>query len=137
MSVIVRRFKSNTMEVYVKGAPEVMADICEKETCMVLNCKLFVEADRITAVPQDYDDLLSYYTRSGYRVIAVAGKSIEGISWLKAQRMKRCGSLGFLELIDMPSDSSQASKQRAVFASSGWLFLRTSSNQGQRLQFFL
>jgi cation-transporting P-type ATPase 13A2 len=43
---------------------------------------------RIT-VPQDYDDLLSYYTKRGYRVIAVAGKSIESLSWLKAQRMKR------------------------------------------------
>lgn len=40
-------------------------------------------------VPQDYDDLLSYYTKRGYRVIAIAGKSIEGLSWLKAQRMKR------------------------------------------------
>jgi cation-transporting ATPase 13A2 len=42
-----------------------------------------------TAVPDDYDDLLSYYTKRGYRVIAVAGKSIEGLSWLKAQKMKR------------------------------------------------
>lgn len=40
-------------------------------------------------VPKDYDDLLSYYTRRGYRVIAIAGRSIEGLSWLKAQRMKR------------------------------------------------
>lgn len=40
-------------------------------------------------VPEDYSDLLSYYTKRGYRVIAVAGKSIEGLSWLKAQRMKR------------------------------------------------
>lgn len=40
-------------------------------------------------VPHDYDDLLSYYTKRGYRVIAIAGKSIEGLSWLKAQRMKR------------------------------------------------
>ena len=45
---------------------------------------------RSNLVPQDYDDLLSYYTKRGYRVIAVAGKSIEGLSWLKAQRMKRC-----------------------------------------------
>jgi magnesium-transporting ATPase (P-type) len=45
MSVIVRRFKSNTMEVYVKGAPEVMGDICEKDSCMTLNCTLPVEAD--------------------------------------------------------------------------------------------
>lgn len=41
------------------------------------------------SVPHDYDDLLSYYTRRGYRVIAIAGKSIEGLSWLKAQKMKR------------------------------------------------
>ena len=40
-------------------------------------------------VPNDYDDLLSYYTKRGYRVIAIAGKSLEGLSWLKAQRLKR------------------------------------------------
>ncbi|KAH9485007.1 putative cation-transporting ATPase [Psilocybe cubensis] len=72
MSVIVKRLKSSSMEIYVKGAPEVMADICDK-----------------SSFPTDYDDLLSYYTKRGYRVIAIAGKSIEGLSWLKAQRMKR------------------------------------------------
>ncbi|KAK0504701.1 hypothetical protein EDD18DRAFT_1126008 [Armillaria luteobubalina] len=72
MSVIVKRLKSNSMEIYVKGAPEVMGDICDKDS-----------------FPEDYDDLLSYYTKRGYRVIAIAGKSIEGLSWLKAQRMKR------------------------------------------------
>ncbi|KAI5123953.1 hypothetical protein M0805_006366 [Coniferiporia weirii] len=72
MSVVVKRLKSSSMEIYVKGAPEVMADICEKDS-----------------FPNDYDDLLSYYTRRGYRVIAMAGKSIEGLSWLKAQRLKR------------------------------------------------
>ncbi|KAJ3824491.1 hypothetical protein EV361DRAFT_891484 [Lentinula raphanica] len=72
MSVIVKRLKSNSMEIYVKGAPEVMMDICEKDS-----------------FPEDYDDLLSYYTKRGYRVIAMAGKSIEGLSWLKAQRMSR------------------------------------------------
>lgn len=60
------------MEVYVKGAPEIMGDICEKDS-----------------FPHDYDDLLSYYTKRGYRVIAIAGKSIEGLTWLKAQKMKR------------------------------------------------
>ncbi|KAK0461196.1 uncharacterized protein EV420DRAFT_1530853 [Desarmillaria tabescens] len=72
MSVIVKRLKSSSMEIYVKGAPEVMGDICDKDS-----------------FPEDYDDLLSYYTKRGYRVIAIAGKSIEGLSWLKAQRMKR------------------------------------------------
>ncbi|CDO77638.1 hypothetical protein BN946_scf184946.g32 [Trametes cinnabarina] len=72
MSVIVKRLKSSSMEVYVKGAPEVMSDICDKST-----------------FPSDYDDLLSYYTKRGYRVIAMAGKSIEGLTWLRAQKMKR------------------------------------------------
>ncbi|TDL26307.1 Ca-transporting ATPase [Rickenella mellea] len=72
MSVIVKRLKSTSMEIYVKGAPEVMAGICDKDS-----------------FPDDYDDLLSYYTKRGYRVIAMAGKSIEGLSWLKAQRLKR------------------------------------------------
>ncbi|CED85070.1 ca-transporting atpase [Phaffia rhodozyma] len=72
MSVIVKRLKSPSMEVYVKGAPEVMADICDP-----------------ASFPKDYDDLLSYYTKHGFRVIAIAGKSIPGLTWLKAQRMKR------------------------------------------------
>ncbi|KAL5485211.1 hypothetical protein ACEPAI_7853 [Sanghuangporus weigelae] len=72
MSVIVKRLKSSSMEIYVKGAPEVMQDICDRDS-----------------FPDDYDDLLSYYTKRGYRVIAIAGKSIEGLSWLKAQRLKR------------------------------------------------
>jgi len=72
MSVVVKRLKSSSMEIYVKGAPEVMTDICDKDS-----------------LPNDYDDLLSYYTKRGYRVIAIAGKSIEGLTWLRAQRMKR------------------------------------------------
>ncbi|KAJ6587027.1 hypothetical protein DFH09DRAFT_1142340 [Mycena vulgaris] len=72
MSVVVKRLKSSSMEIYVKGAPEVMTDICDRDS-----------------LPHDYDDLLSYYTKRGYRVIAIAGKSIDGLSWLKAQRMKR------------------------------------------------
>ncbi|KAH9851454.1 Ca-transporting ATPase [Lenzites betulinus] len=85
MSVIVKRLKSTSMEIYVKGAPEVMAEICDK-----------------SSFPSDYDDLLSYYTKRGYRVIAMAGKSIEGLSWLKAQKLKREqaeSNLQFLGLI--------------------------------------
>ncbi|KAF8609052.1 Ca-transporting ATPase [Ceratobasidium sp. AG-I] len=72
MSVVVKKLKSSSMEIYVKGAPEVMGDICE-----------------LDSFPGDYEDMLSYYTKHGYRVIALAGKSIEGLSWLKAQKMKR------------------------------------------------
>lgn len=78
----------------MKGAPEVMADICEKDSCEFINltvdiCGTQWLINNRFLVPQDYDDLLSYYTKRGYRVIAMAGKSIEGLSWLKAQRMKR------------------------------------------------
>ncbi len=72
MSVVVKRLKSDSMEVFVKGAPEVMSDICLPES-----------------FPSDYDDLLAYYTKHGYRVIACAGKSIKGMSWIKAQRLRR------------------------------------------------
>ncbi|KAL9932858.1 hypothetical protein V8E36_008113 [Tilletia maclaganii] len=72
MSVIVKRLKSESMEVFVKGAPEVMADICDKDS-----------------FPEDYEDLLTYYTKHGYRVIACAGKTMAGMSWIKAQRLRR------------------------------------------------
>lgn len=36
MSVIVKRLKSTGMEIYVKGAPEVMGDICDKDSCACL-----------------------------------------------------------------------------------------------------
>ncbi|CAE6439084.1 unnamed protein product [Rhizoctonia solani] len=85
MSVVVKRLKSSSMEIYVKGAPEVMGEICDPES-----------------FPGDYEDMLSYYTKHGYRVIALAGKSIEGLSWLRAQKMKREqaeSNLKFLGLI--------------------------------------
>jgi cation-transporting ATPase 13A2 len=40
-------------------------------------------------VPEDFDELLTSYTRHGFRVIAFAAKSIPGLTWIKAQRMKR------------------------------------------------
>ena len=73
------------MEIYVKGAPEVMPDICDPASCEYI-CTLKAG---LTLVPIDYEDMLSYYTRNGFRVIAIAGKSIEGLTWLKAQRMRR------------------------------------------------
>lgn len=41
------------------------------------------------AVPEDYEETLAYYTKHGYRVIALAGKSMPGLTWIKAQRLKR------------------------------------------------
>ncbi|KAK4054952.1 hypothetical protein OIO90_003293 [Microbotryomycetes sp. JL221] len=72
MSVLVKKLKSNSVEAYVKGAPEVMSDICDPST-----------------LPEDYEETLAYYTKHGFRVIALAGKSMPGLTWVKAQRLKR------------------------------------------------
>ncbi|KAI8633116.1 hypothetical protein F5Y19DRAFT_462264 [Xylariaceae sp. FL1651] len=71
-SVIVRGFGKQHGDIYVKGAPECMRDICRPET-----------------FPDDYDELLSYYTHKGYRVIACATKHIKKLSWIKSQKMTR------------------------------------------------
>lgn len=33
MSVVVKRLRGSSMEVYVKGAPEVMGEICDRDSC--------------------------------------------------------------------------------------------------------
>ncbi|KAJ4363356.1 hypothetical protein N0V95_001129 [Ascochyta clinopodiicola] len=71
-SVIVRRFGSKSGDIYVKGAPEVMKEICRPES-----------------FPTDYEELLAFYTHRGFRVIACATKSIPKLNWLKVQKMKR------------------------------------------------
>lgn len=43
----------------------------------------------VSIVPVDYDDLLSFYTQRGFRVIACATKHIETLNWTKAENMRR------------------------------------------------
>src|SRR6195952_4452004 len=71
-SVIVRQFGSPGAEVYVKGAPECMKDICRPES-----------------FPADYEELLGFYTHRGFRVIACATKTIPKLNWVKVQKMGR------------------------------------------------
>ena len=71
-SVIARQFGSPSGDIYVKGAPECMKDICRSES-----------------LPADYDDLLSYYTHRGFRVIGCATKRIPKLNWVKVQKMSR------------------------------------------------
>lgn len=59
-------------DIYVKGAPECMTDICRQDS-----------------FPVDYDDLLSFYTHRGFRVIACATKHIEALNWTKVETMRR------------------------------------------------
>ncbi|KAG4304603.1 hypothetical protein PORY_001996 [Pneumocystis oryctolagi] len=72
MSVIVKEFDSPNMQVYLKGAPEIIKDVC-----------------RLDSLPDNYDEVLSYYTSHGFRVIACAMKTLFGISWIETQKMKR------------------------------------------------
>lgn len=71
-SVIVRQFGSPSGDIYVKGAPECMKDICRPQS-----------------FPTDYDDLLSYYTHRGFRVIGCATKRLPKLNWVKVQKMSR------------------------------------------------
>ncbi|TGO73257.1 hypothetical protein BELL_0377g00120 [Botrytis elliptica] len=71
-SVIARNFGSQGCDIYVKGAPECMKDICKAES-----------------FPSDFEDLLAYYTHRGFRVIACATKHIKKLNWVKMQKMSR------------------------------------------------
>ncbi|KAK5257439.1 hypothetical protein LTR16_000659 [Cryomyces antarcticus] len=81
-SVIVRQFGSPSGDVYVKGAPECMKDICRPES-----------------FPPDYEDLLGYYTHKGFRVIGCATRNIPKLNWLKVQKMKREEAEGDLDFV--------------------------------------
>lgn len=49
----------------------------------------FTGANSLFVVPVDYDDLLSFYTHRGFRVIACATKHIETLNWTKVEKMRR------------------------------------------------
>lgn len=42
---MVKRLKSSSMEIYVKGAPEVMGEICDPESCEFYFCPVDMFAD--------------------------------------------------------------------------------------------
>ena len=80
-SVVVRQNGDPGVNVYVKGAPEVMKDICTP-----------------TSIPSDFEDLLSFYTHKGYRVIACASKYVSRMSWHQLQALERTEAESRLQL---------------------------------------
>ncbi|XP_074545231.1 polyamine-transporting ATPase 13A3-like isoform X2 [Halichoeres trimaculatus] len=73
MSVVVRRLGQKHMDAYLKGAPEVVANLCKQHT-----------------VPQSFTETLETYTRQGFRVIALAHRQLESkLSWHKVQSLSR------------------------------------------------
>ncbi|XP_054164736.1 polyamine-transporting ATPase 13A3-like [Oppia nitens] len=72
MSVITRVLCENEYQLYVKGAPEVIATLCDPNT-----------------VPKDFDQKLLEYTEKSYRVLALAYKPLQDMDYIEVQRAKR------------------------------------------------
>lgn len=89
MSVVTRRLKGSSFDVYVKGAPEVIVSLCNA-----------------TSIPNDFECVLGDYTRKGFRVLALAYRSLN-VSYVKMQRStreeieKNLTLLGFLVMGNM------------------------------------
>ncbi|XP_078525906.1 polyamine-transporting ATPase 13A3-like [Lissotriton helveticus] len=88
MSVITRTLGERRLDAYMKGAPEMVASLCKKET-----------------VPDNFSEVLESYTRQGLRVIAIAHRRLEPkYTWHKVQNINREvieRSMDFLGLIMM------------------------------------
>ena len=59
MSVVTRRLNAASFEVYAKGAPEVIVSLCVQ-----------------SSLPEDFDSVLQEYTQKGFRVLALASRSL-------------------------------------------------------------
>jgi predicted P-type ATPase len=74
MSVLVRTLpvpEPNRTEVFVKGAPEILKDLCSIET-----------------LPVDFDEVLSSLAKQGFRIIAL-GHKVMYIPWHKMEAVSR------------------------------------------------
>uniref|UniRef100_A0A8C2ZZ94 Polyamine-transporting ATPase 13A3 n=1 Tax=Cyclopterus lumpus TaxID=8103 RepID=A0A8C2ZZ94_CYCLU len=88
MCVVARLLGEKRMDAYMKGAPEVVASLCKKET-----------------VPENFQEVLESYTKQGFRVIALAHRRLESkLTWHKVQNISRDpieANMEFLGLIIM------------------------------------
>ncbi|GAB6018631.1 hypothetical protein CHUAL_000313 [Chamberlinius hualienensis] len=72
MSVVTRVLGAKHFEVYTKGSPEAIVALSTPQS-----------------VPPDFSEVLMRYTRRGYRVLALAYKSLKTMSYAKVQRISR------------------------------------------------
>ncbi|XP_025059474.1 cation-transporting ATPase 13A2 isoform X3 [Alligator sinensis] len=73
MSVVVKLPGDAPAEAYAKGAPEMVASLCNKET-----------------VPGDFSQMLRHYTTDGFRVLALAYKPLAPVKTFEdAQQLTR------------------------------------------------
>ena len=72
-SVIVRKLGKKSMDVFVKGSPEMIASLCLPET-----------------LPKDFQSVLKKYAEEGFRVIGLASKSLaRNFKWHHLQQSVR------------------------------------------------
>ena len=73
LSVVTRHLGTRHFQVFTKGAPEKIEELCRKET-----------------IPDDFQDKLQELTMSVFRVIGLAMRDLnKEISWTKVNKMKR------------------------------------------------
>lgn len=73
MAVITRKISDKHFNVYCKGSPEMIATLCRPET-----------------IPTDFNDKLNHFAQQGYRIIAMAYKSLDRkLTYPKVQRISR------------------------------------------------
>ncbi|KAL9611317.1 MAG: hypothetical protein Q9167_004041 [Letrouitia subvulpina] len=96
-SVIVQQGLAPKADVYVKGAPECMKDVC-----------------KAGSLPLDYEELLNFYTHRGFRVIACASKELQQRQYLNLQEIKRIdveSELDFIGFIIFENKLKTATKK--------------------------
>jgi cation-transporting ATPase 13A2 len=71
MSVVVRQ-SDKTFKAFVKGSPEKIYELCNKES-----------------IPDSFFKALEEYTKKGYRVIALASRRLHGMTYLKIRKLER------------------------------------------------
>ncbi|XP_053650214.1 polyamine-transporting ATPase 13A3 isoform X7 [Cherax quadricarinatus] len=73
MSVMVRKLGEQHMDLYVKGAPEIIQSLCKPES-----------------IPDGLGPILTHFTVQGFRVIALAYRTLHmKLSWHEAQKISR------------------------------------------------
>lgn len=87
MSVICKNTIDNCFRVFVKGSPEKLEELCDKQT-----------------IPSNYKEVLEQYTKEGYRVIALATRTLPDLDNSKVMKVARDSvenNLTFLGLLIM------------------------------------
>lgn len=97
-SVVVRQFGDSGATFFVKGAPESVKDISQPESCQFVCLSASWKLTPFV-VPTDFEEVLSQYTHSGYRVIACAARYERKLSWMKIQKMTRKDAESNLQFI--------------------------------------